>query len=258
MAGHPQMMNLLISLLVLGLICGGALAGMAVRPLLSEHHLHTDTKDVVRLTAGLIGTLTALVLGLLIASAKTTFDAKTDRVRHMTATVILLDDLLMQYGPEAIPLRKLLRQSISPMADRIWHEQENSTGRPTRFEASAEAWEFYSGLERLSPNNDTQRSLQSRALAAFTEGAQMRLQLFTQVGRSIPTPFLVIMVFWLSAIFFSATLFARANRVVALSLFVCAVSFAGAIFLVLEMDDPFAGLMGISSSTLRNALSPLS
>ena len=252
------MMNLLISLLVLGLICGGALAGMAVRPLLSEHHLHTDTKDVVRLTAGLIGTLTALVLGLLIASAKTTFDAKTDRIRHMTATVILLDDLLMQYGPEAIPLRKLLRQSISPMADRIWHEQENSTGRPTRFEASAEAWEFYGELERLSPNNDTQRSLQSRALAAFTEGAQMRLQLFTQVGRSIPTPFLVIMVFWLSAIFFSATLFARANRVVALSLFVCAVSFAGAIFLVLEMDDPFAGLMGISSSTLRNALSPLS
>ena len=251
------MTNLLISLLVFGLIFGGALAGMAVRPLLSEHHLHADSKDVVRLTAGLIGTLTALVLGLLIASAKTTFDQKTNRVREMTATVILLDDLLLQYGPEATPLRKLLRQSIPPMADRIWHEQENSTRKPTRFESSTEAWKFYDDLERLSPNNDTQRSLQSRAIAAFTEGAQMRLQLFTQAGSSIPTPFLVIMVFWLSAIFVSATLFARTNMVVTISLFVCALSFAGAIFLVLELDDPFTGLMGISSTILRSALLPL-
>src|SRR5271167_976742 len=104
------MMNLLISLLVFGLIFGGALAGIAVRPLLSEDQLHPDTKDVVKLTAGLIGTLTALVLGLLIASAKTTFDQKTNRVREMTATFILLDDLLMQYGPEATSLRKLLAE----------------------------------------------------------------------------------------------------------------------------------------------------
>ena len=82
------MMNLLISLLVFALVFSGALAGMAVRPLLSEHHLHSDSKDVVKLTVGLIGTLTALVLGLLIASANTTFDQKTNRVREMTATVI--------------------------------------------------------------------------------------------------------------------------------------------------------------------------
>ena len=82
----------------------------------------------------------------------------------------------------------------------------------------------------------------------------MRLGLFTQTGRSIPTPFLVIMVFWLSAIFVSATLFVRANVVVTISLFVCALSFAGAIFLVLELDDPFTGLMGIPSSVLRSAL----
>jgi hypothetical protein len=251
------MMNLSISLLVFALIFGGALAGMAVRPLLSEHHLHSDSRDVVKLTTGLIGTLTALVLGLLIASAKTTFDEKVNQVRQMTATIILLDDLITQYGPEATSLRKLLRLSIPPMADRIWHEQTSPTGKPARFESSVEAWAFYNGLERLSPSNDMQRSLQSRAIAAFTDGAQMRLRLFTQAGHSIPTPFLVIMVFWLSAIFVSATLFVRTNCVVTISLFVCALSFAGAIFLVLELDDPFSGLMGISSSTLRTALSPL-
>src|SRR6202166_4739558 len=136
------MMNLLISLHVFALICSGALAGMAVRPLLSEHHLHSDSKDVVKLTAGLIGTLTALVLGLLIASAKTTFDQKTNQVRQMTATVILLDDLLAQYGPEAAPLRNLLRQSIPPLADRIWHEEEIPAGKPVHFESSAQALAF--------------------------------------------------------------------------------------------------------------------
>src|ERR1700755_930335 len=122
------MMNLLISLFLFALLLVGALARMAVRPLLSEQHLQSDSKDVVKLTAGLIGTLTALVLGLLVASAKTTFDHKTNQVKQMTATVILLDDLLAQYGPEATSLRKLLRQSIPPMADRIWHEQANPTG----------------------------------------------------------------------------------------------------------------------------------
>jgi Na+/H+ antiporter NhaC len=248
------MKDLLISFLVFALIFGGAVAGMAARPLLSEHHLQSDTKDVVKLTAGLIGTLTALVLGLLIASAKSTFDQKTGQVRQLTATIILVDDLLAQYGPEAVPLRKLLRQSIPPLANRIWQEEQTPTGASVRFQSSAESQAFESQLQRLSPGTDAQRSLQSRAIQAFTEGAQIRLQLFAQTGGSIPVPFLVILVFWLSAIFVSVTLYARANLIIITSLLVCALSFASAIFLVLELDNPFTGLMGISSATLRSAL----
>ena len=209
------------------------------------------------MATGLIGTLAALVLGLLIASAKSSFDLKTNQIRQMTATIILLDDLLAQYGPEATPLRIDLRQSIQPIADRIWREQEIPTGKPVHFELSAQSSAFENELERLTPNNDAQRSLQSRAVAAFTEGAQTRLLLFAQAGGSIPTPFLIILVFWLSAIFVSFTLFGQTNLVVMASLFLCALSFAGAIFLVLELDNPFTGLMGISSATLRNALVPL-
>jgi hypothetical protein len=249
---------LLISFLVFALIFGGALVGVVVRPLLSEEHLHPDSKDVVKMATGLIGTLTALVLGLLIASAKSSFDQKTNKVRQMTATIILLDDLLAQYGSDAAPVRNLLRQSIQPLANRIWHEEETPTGKLVHFESTAESLAFEKELERLSPNNDAQRSLQSRAIQTFTEGAQIRLQLFTQTGGSIPTPFLVILIFWLSAIFVSFTLFARTNLVVMASLFVCALSFACAIFLVLELDNPFTGLMGISSATLRGALLPLS
>jgi hypothetical protein len=251
------MKDLLISLLAFAVIFGGALVGMAVRRWLSQHHLDSDSRDVVKLTAGMIGTLAALVLGLLIASAKGTFDQKTNQVRQMTATIILLDDLLAQYGPEATPLRQILRQSIPPMADRIWHEEGLSAGKPVRFESTAESAAFENQLERLSPSNDAQRSLLSRAIAAFTDGAQARLRLFAQTGDSIPTPFLVILVFWLSAIFVSFTLFARANLVVMAALLVCALSFSCAIFLVLELDNPFTGLMGISSATLRSALLPL-
>jgi len=251
------MNDLLISLLVFAVIFGGALAGMAVRPLLSESHLQPDSKDVVKMATGLIGTLAALVLGLLIASAKSSFDQKTTQVRQMTASVILLDDLLAQYGPDATPVRTRLRQVIQPVADRIWNEQKTPPGKPVHFELSAQSSAFEKELENLSPGNDAQRSLQSRAIAAFTEGAQTRLLLFAQAGGSIPAPFLVILVFWLSAIFVSFTLFAKANLVVMASLLVCAVSFAGAIFLVLELDNPFTGLMGISSATLRGALLPL-
>jgi hypothetical protein len=248
---------LLISLLVFAIIFGGALLGVVIRPLLSESHLHPDSRDVVKMATGLIGTLTALVLGLLIASAKSSFDQKTNRVRQMTATIILLDDLLAQYGSEAASVRNLLRQSIPPLANRIWHEEELPVGKPIHFESTAESSAFQNELERLSPNNDAQRSLQSRAIQAFTEGAQIRLLLFAQTGGSIPTPFLVILVFWLSAIFVSLTLFARTNLVVMASLVVCALSFACAIFLVLELDNPFTGLMGISSATLRSALLPM-
>ena len=251
------MSDLLISVLVFAIIFGGALLGMVVRPLLSEGHLQPDSKDVVKMATGLIGTLTALVLGLLIASANSSFEQKTNQVKQLTATVILLDDLLMQYGPEAAHLRSLLRQSIQPLANGIWHEEEVPAGRAVRFESTAESSAFENELERLSPANDTQRSLQSRAIQAFTEAAQIRLQLFAQAGGSIPVPFLIILVFWLSAIFVSFTLFARTNLVVIASLFVCALSFACAIFLVLELDNPFTGLMGISSATLRSALLPL-
>jgi hypothetical protein len=251
------MTYLLISLLVFALTFGGALVGTAVRPLLSEHHLHPDSRDVVKLATGLIGTLAALVLGLLIASAKSSFDQKTTQVRQMTANIILLDDLLAQYGPEATPVRNLLRQSIQPLANRIWHEEQIPTGKLVRFESTAQASAFENELERLAPDNDLQRSLKSRAIQAFTEGAQIRLLLFAHAGGSIPTPFLVILVFWLSAIFVSFTLFARTNLVVITALLVCALSFACAIFLILELDNPFTGLMGISSATLRSALLPL-
>ena len=231
----------------------GALLGM----FLPGHHLNSDDKDVVRLGTGLIGTIAALVLGLLIASAKGSYDTQSTQVTQMTSNVVLLDNLLAEYGPETTELRNLLRRGIAGLADRMWRENSSDVAKAHPFEVSAESDAFFAKLQRLSPQNDTQRSLQARAVQIATDIAQTRLLLFAQTNNSIPMPFLVVLIFWLTIIFGSFGLFAKPSVTVFGSLFVFALSAAGAIYLVLELGQPFAGLMQISSAPLRNALTPL-
>ena len=142
-----------ISVLVFVILVGGALSGVVLRPLLSKEHLHPDSRDVVKMATGLIGTRAALVLGLLIASAKDSFDLKTNQVRQVISTVILMDDLLAQYGPEATRLRILLRQGFDPLADSIWREEAVRTGKPVHFESSVQSLALENELEHLAPND---------------------------------------------------------------------------------------------------------
>src|SRR6266851_3155514 len=176
---------LLISLLVFALIFGGALVGAVVRPLLSETHLHPDSKDVVKMATGLIGTLAALVLGLLIASAKSSFDQKTSQVRQMTTTIILLDDLLAQYGPEGTPVRNLLRQSIQPLANRIkWFRPASSfiSSRQPRRRNSKINWNtcrrtmMRNAPCNLAPFRPSRKARRSDCCCLHRPAAQFRLR----------------------------------------------------------------------------------
>ncbi|HET9815980.1 MAG TPA: DUF4239 domain-containing protein [Xanthobacteraceae bacterium] len=246
-----------LSCIALACISGGALLGMYLRRTLPGHHLNADAKDVVRLGTGLIGTIAALVLGLLIASAKSSYDTQSTQVKQMTANIVLLDRFLEQYGPETGAVRNLLRRGVTVLADRMWRENSSDLAEAAPFEASAASETFYAKIEELSPQNDAQRSLQARAIQISTDIAQTRLQLFAQMRNSIPMPFLVVLIFWLTIIFASFSLFAQPNAIVIGSLLIFALSAAGAIYLVLELGQPFEGLMQISSAPLRNALTPL-
>jgi hypothetical protein len=246
-----------LSCITLVCISGGALLGMFLRSTLAEHHLSGDAKDVVRLGTGLIGTIAALVLGLLIGSAKSSYDTQSTQVKQLTANIVLLDNFLEQYGPETAGVRNLLRRGVNILFDRMWRESNSDPAKSAPFEASAASEAFYLKLQELSPQNDSQRSLQARAIQLSTDIAQTRLLLFAQMGNSIPMPFLVVLIFWLTIIFASFSLFAQPNAIVIGSLFIFALSAAGAIYLVLELGQPFAGLMQISSAPLRNALAPL-
>ena len=141
------------------------------------------------------------------------------------------------------------------MVDRIWNEGNNDKSSP--FEATAEALAFVKKVQELNPDNEVKRALQVRVLSAIADLSQSRLALFAQAHNSIPMSFLVILIFWLTMIFVSFGLFARPNRIVISTFLIGTLSISGAIFLILEMDRPFAGFVQISSEPLRHALAPL-
>ena len=249
------MSALALSCLIFVLTLGGIFLGASLRRVLPEHHLSKDSQDVVRLGVGLIATIAALLLGLLIAAAKSTFDTQSTQVTQITADIILLDNLLAQYGPEARPIRQQMRSAIGPFADQIWREKQASSAKP--FEANASAEQVYLAVQALSPQGDLQRSLQARAAQISNELVQTRLLLFAESGNVIPAPFLAILVLWLVIIFASFSLFSALNVTVFTCLSLFALSASCAIYLILELSQPFSGLMTISSAPLRHALGPL-
>jgi len=249
-----------VSLITFALIFGGALAGMRVRKEWSDDNLREEVKDVVKLSTGLIGTMAALVLGLLIASAKNTYDTKSAQIRQITADIILIDLDLERYGADAQDLRVLLRDAIPPMIAQIWSEGDRS--KLSAFASSAEAKEIINRFQQLKPDNDLKRAIREQVLGTTTNLSQARLSLFTESNDGIPTPFLAILILWLAIIFTSFGLLVRPDhvrhsRIVIVTFFVGALSVASAIFLILEMGRPFAGLMQISSEAPRRALAPI-
>jgi hypothetical protein len=204
---------------------------------------------------GLTATMSALVLALLIASAKSSYDAQRNEVTQISANVILLDRVLAHYGPETKATRDLLRRYVARAHDQLW---PGSRSGPAELEPAAALGErYYDEVQELSPQNEIQRSLQAQALKMSMDLAQTRWLLFEQSGSSIPMPFLVLLVFWVTIIFLSFGLFAPANATVIATLFLCALSVSGAIYLILELDRPFAGLLQLSDTPLRNAIAHL-
>jgi|SRR5271166_229255 len=246
-----------ISWVVFACVFGGALLGMVLHHVLPEHHLATESKDVIKLAMALITTMSALVLSLLIASAKSSFDAQRAELTQMSANFIQLDRVLARYGPETKDTRDRLRQMVARSVAGSWSgagersEQLDSAAIRTGSDVIIEK------VQDLSPQTDAQRSLRSQAFLFGAEIGKERSMLLEQGGSSIPMPFLVVLVFWLTILFTGFGLLAPANATVVVTLCVCAMSAAGAIFLILELDRPFEGMMQTSIAPLRNALAHL-
>jgi len=246
------------SLIVFAVLVGGVLLGALLRRSLPEHHLDSFAKDAVRLGCALIATISGMVLGLLTNSAKTNFDVQRDEIRQMTANVIKLDHDLSEFGSDALPVRRQLRDAIAAVADRIWNEGTVKSSPNAPFTSTAAGDAVYRGVRTLTPTNESQRFYHAQAMQTANTLLQMRLVLFEQSGSGIPVPFLVVLVFWLMILFTSFSLFTPLSPTAFGALVLIALSAAGAIFLILEMYQPFGGLMQISSEPLRRALAPLS
>src|SRR5215467_13512079 len=141
-----------LSGIIFVLTLSGIFLGSMLRRTLPKHHLSEDAQDTVRLGVGLIATIAALVLGLLIASAKGSFDTQNTQIKQITADLILLDKILAQYGAEARPIREQMRSSVGPFADRLWHEKQTGVSGP--FETNTRTEQVYLATQKLSPQDD--------------------------------------------------------------------------------------------------------
>lgn len=244
-----------ISFIVWALVFGGALTGLLIRRSLAQDHISADSKDTVKIAMALVSTMSALVLGLLVSSAKTFYDTQSAELNQMSADIVALDRLLAHYGPETNQARQELRVVVVRNLDRIWPQERTRASEEPVSETPGES--LLDELQALSPKDDKQRALAAQSLNLAVSIGRIRWLMYAQSHASFSRTLLVVMVFWLSLVFFSFGLFAPRNVIAIGSLFAAAVAVSGAIFLILEMYTPFNGLIQISSAPLRSALAHL-
>jgi hypothetical protein len=243
-----------IALISAGCIFGGVLLGMFLRSRLPGHHLSSDSKDTVKLGAGMIATLAALVLGLLVSSAKGTFDTMNAEITLGASKIVLLDRVLANYGPAAADAREQLRRSVAAGIEVVWPEKKTAVPGLTAFERARGMELVQEKLHELTPATEAQRQLLAQAVQISSDLLQARWLLIEQTTNALPMPFLVMLLFWLTMLHMSFGLFAPSNATVIIVLLVCALSVSGAIFLILEMNHPLTGFIKVSSAPMLKAL----
>lgn len=243
-----------VASIVCACVLTGAAAGIGLRSVLPPEHMSEQSRNVVNVAIGLLATLAALVLGLLVASAKSSFDGRNEEIKQTATRLVVLDRTLRQYGPQTKDLRDLMREVTQNRIDRTWNSAaRDERARLLRNDAAASEV-MREKLWQLEPATEAQRWLHARALALTAEIEQARWLLVETEQSSIPQPFLVVLVFWLAAIFTALGLFSPRNATVYAVLFVCAVSVSTAILMILEMDQPFEGIVQVPNAPLSSAI----
>jgi hypothetical protein len=246
--------SLTLALISAGCILSGVLVGLLLHNLLPAQHLQDESKDAIKLGAGMIATVSALVLGLLVASAKSSFDSSEEAIMQSAAKIIFLDRLLSDYGPETKATREQLRQTVAASIEMLWPDTKSSAEGLAAYERMNGMQVTQMTLLQLTPTTNAQRQLFATAQQILTDLRQSRWLLIQRAQRVIPIPFLVVLLFWLTMLHVSFGLLAPRNATVITVLFVSALSVSGAIFIVLDMSHPLQGVIKVSSEPMRKAL----
>lgn len=255
---RPQAMTgTMIALITAGCIFSGTLLGLMLSKMVPEHHLNEDSKDAVKVGAGMISMMAALVLGLLVSSAKSTFDSTSAAITQGGAKVILMDRLLANYGPEAKEIREELRRSVAAAIEMLWPEESSTELGLKTFERASAMEKVLEKIRSLKPQTEGQRALQARAQELGNEILLTRWLQIEQAYVPLPRPFLVILLFWLTLLYTSFGLLAPRNATVITMMFLGALALATALFLIVEMSRPMAGAIKVSSGPMRKALEQL-
>jgi hypothetical protein len=244
-----------IALILFVILVGVTLIGGRLRRLLPPEQLSAESKEVMKLALGLVATMTAILLGLLISSAKSTFDTARSEVMQMAAKVALLDRVLVLYGPETGDARRALRDATDEAVRRTWPAQRSG---PVRLDPNQQMGDaVYAAISHLAPQDEAQRALKTQAANLMVQLAELRSLLQAQAVSSVSKPLLIALMVWLVVIFFGFSLLAPANATSTLALIAGAFSVACAVLIILELDFPFAGIVRIPSDPMINTLSHL-
>ena len=248
------MSSLTVGMISAAGIFAGSLLGIALQRLLPGHHLNKETQDVVKLSAGTIATLTAMVLGLLVSSAKSSFDTTNTAIVQGGTKIIVLDRALAAYGPETNPAREQLKQSIAASIERAWPLHKTGVSTLTTLEHSSGMELVRDRLRELKPETDAQRQILAQAQQTVSDLNHTHWLLIEQSQNQLPLSLLLILVFWLALLFVSFGLFSPPHVTAVTVLFVGSCAVSAAIFLVLELNRPLDGLLKVSNRPLLAAL----
>ena len=246
------MINILIGLISFVAIFGGALGGFFAARRLPGHHLNSQTQSAVTVSVAVIATLAALVLGLMINAANRSFSARTDEIRQLSLQLIRIDRNLRRYGIDGDDARAKLREWAAAKSRELFPEKGQSPVSSETTIVKLEA--VQDALLALTPHDDRQKYLQGLCLTLSSNIIEARWALEQRTGHSIPVPFLVLLIFWLTIVFASFGLFAPANSTTIVALLLCAVAVSGGIVLIEELDNPLSGFIRIPSDSMRKAL----
>ena len=245
---------LITSIVISAGVFAGGIAGLYLHRVLSTDQVSAEAQSVVRLVTGMLSVLASLVLGLMIATVKSSFDSTDNAVRSYAASLILLDETLRDYGDGALPARRLLRDYTTMLVNDLWR---NPQGEPYLVErrAAGDVLEHVrEGIRALKPVDDGQRWLDDQALQISVSLMRQRWLMIEQAGPTVRPVMIAIVVLWIVAIFLSFGLNAPRNRLVVAALLIGALAIGSAMHLILELDRPFEGELRISERHMLLAL----
>jgi hypothetical protein len=244
---------LIIGIIVFVVISAGASAGWMIKERLPKHHLTDETKSLVSVSMAVVATVSALVLGLLISNANTSFRALGGEVTTLSAEILRLDGMMRRYGPDTASARETLRGYAERKTADLFPDDPADVrlGNPSTYELLQQLEDM---LLALKPANPRDQWWLGQALTLAAKIGDTRWLLAQQVGQGTPKAFLALLVFWLTLLFASFGLFAPRNLMSALTLTLCAVAIAGAVGMILELEKGFGGLIHISPQPMRQAV----
>jgi hypothetical protein len=249
------MSHINIGLISFAAIFCGVIAGMLVARCLPGRHLSTETQSAVTVSVAVIGTLSALVLGLMISAANRSFSTRSDNVREVSLQLIRIDRNLRRYGPEADDARLALHAWAKAKTQQLFPEKGQE--RPSNQGTIIMLESVQDEILDLEPKNPQQDYLRTLCLTLTSTIIHERWSLEMLTGQSIPFPFLILLVFWLSIVFVSFGLFAPPNPTTIVILLLCSVAVSGGIYFIEELDNPASGLIQISPDAMRKAVNEI-